>query len=264
MRVFAISDLHTDFKANKSLLEQLSLTAYQQDVLLVAGDIADRLSIIAETLVLLRARFAEVFYVLGNHELWVRNQVGNSLEKLYKVIRLCDGLGIRTRPDSVGNLRVVPLFSWYDESFDVDGTADLASLEGWADRYFCKWPSEIEPVAQFFLRMNESRLNSSGGLTISLSHFLPRRDLLPPTESLRFKGLPRVAGCLELDEQIRRLGSSIHVFGHTHINCDLTLDGVRYVQNALKYPKEHRTQPEILKLILDTTATFLKSPDTDV
>lgn len=254
MRVFAISDLHTDFKPNKSLLEQLSLTAYQQDVLLVAGDIADRLNIIAETLALLRARFSQVFYIPGNHELWVRNQDGNSLEKLYKVIRLCDGLGIRTRPDSAGNLRIVPLFSWYDDSFDVDGSADLASLEGWADRYFCKWPPEIEPVSEFFLRMNESRLNSSGGLIISLSHFLPRRDLLPPTASLRFKGLPRVAGCLELDEQIRKLGSSIHVFGHTHINYDLTLNGVRYVQNALKYPKERKTQVSPLKLILDTNA----------
>ena len=42
MRVYAVSDLHTDFKDNLELLRRLSPTAHKRDVLLVAGDIADR------------------------------------------------------------------------------------------------------------------------------------------------------------------------------------------------------------------------------
>src|SRR5262245_1069087 len=74
MRILAISDLHTDFRENMLLLEQLSDGAYQRDVLIAAGDISDRVGTLETTLGLLRAKFMKVFYVPGNHELWVRKQ----------------------------------------------------------------------------------------------------------------------------------------------------------------------------------------------
>ena len=72
MRVFATSDLHTDYKENLRWLNELSDSAYRSDALIVAGDISDRLEVIRETLQLLRARFRHVFFTPGNHELWVR------------------------------------------------------------------------------------------------------------------------------------------------------------------------------------------------
>ena len=249
MRVYAISDLHTDFKDNREVLLSLSPTAHKRDVLLVAGDIADRMETIAETLSVLRTRFSQVFYALGNHELWVRVGGGDSLEKLTRIVALCDELGVQTRPGKAGALWVVPLYSWYDEGFDVDRSAVAEELEGWADFYFCKWPEKVGPVSDFFLKLNAGHLRRYDGPVISMSHFLPRRDLLPPTARLRFKGLPLVAGCTALDEQIRRLGSTVHVFGHSHINCDRVIDGVRYIQNALKYPKDRKRQTLPLKLI---------------
>jgi 3',5'-cyclic AMP phosphodiesterase CpdA len=73
MRIFALSDLHTDFAENRRRLQQVSSTAYLQDALIVAGDIADDLKIIDWTLRKLRSQFGQVFYVPGNHELWVRD-----------------------------------------------------------------------------------------------------------------------------------------------------------------------------------------------
>ena len=63
-----------------------------------------------------------------------------------------------------------------------------------------------------------------------------------------------MAGCTALDEQIRRLGSAVHVFGHSHINCDRVIDGVRYIQNALKYPKDRKQKTPTfpLKLVWNT------------
>jgi hypothetical protein len=252
MRLYAVSDLHTDFPDNRAVLRRLSPTAHRRDVLLVAGDIADRIETIAETLSVLRARFSQVFYMPGNHELWVRVGGGDSLEKLTRIVALCDELGVQMGPGRAEGLWVVPLFSWYEAGFDVDGSAEAAELEGWADSYFCKWPEGLGPVSEFFLKLNAGRVRSYDGPVISLSHFLPRRDLLPPTARLRFKGLPLVAGCGALDAQIRRLGSAAHVFGHSHINCDRVIDGVRYVQNALKYPKDRKTQTLPLKLIWNT------------
>ncbi|HEX9918609.1 MAG TPA: metallophosphoesterase [Pyrinomonadaceae bacterium] len=249
MRIFAVSDLHTDFKENRLLLEQLSREEYTQDVLLVAGDIADRLEVIGETLSLLHARFAAVFYTPGNHELWTRNEGCDSVEKYLRVMELCGRVGVSTSPGLQQGVRIVPLLSWYEMRRDADGGP--VGPEEWADFYFCKWPDWIGSPSAYFLEMNEPHVKSYDEPVISFSHFLPRSDLLPPVENLRFKRLPEVSICEPLEEQIRRLGSVLHVFGHSHINCDLRLDGVRYVQHALRYPRERKQQIELVKLIWD-------------
>jgi len=48
----------------------------------------------------------------------------------------------------------------------------------------------------------------------------------------------RVAGSAGLEEQIRRLGSSVHVYGHQHRNRHRLIDGVLYVSHCLGYPRE--------------------------
>ena len=249
MRIFAISDLHADFAENWVALGQLSQQAYQNDVVLIAGDIADHLSIISKTLSLFRARFRQVFYIPGNHELWTRADDCNSLEKLKRILAICYDCGVSTRPARAGELWVIPLLSWYEAGFDENQSTGVKELEGWADDYFCKWPSWIDSVADYFLRANSSSIKSYDRPVITFSHFLPRRDLLPKVSKLKFKGLPQVAGCAALDEQIRAVNSVIHIFGHTHIRCDRVIDGIRYVQSALGYPGEKRSLRESLKLI---------------
>ncbi|MGH9916018.1 MAG: metallophosphoesterase family protein [Pyrinomonadaceae bacterium] len=242
MRIFAISDLHTDFEVNYRLLDRLSTSDYKNDVLVVAGDISHRMNVIKDTLSLLCSIFSKIVYVPGNHELWVRADEVDSIEKLHRVIELCEALGVDTKPSRAGDLWIVPLFSWYDTAFDTDGDDDTAELTGWVDYYLCKWPMGIDSVSQFFMEMNRPNIKRYDAPVLSLSHFLPRRDLLPSTSQLRFKGLPKVAGSSVLEEQIRKLQSSVHVFGHSHIDCDKVIDGIRYVQNALKYPKERQKE----------------------
>jgi len=238
MRVFATSDLHVDFRENWMLLKSISDESHQNDVLIVAGDIAHRLDQITATLSLLKSKFSEVFYLPGNHELWVRGESGDSIQKLNVILESCDQLGVHTAPMRVGPLWIVPLFSWYDETLDDDLVADPEDLEVWADFRFCRWPSQSGPVVDYMLGLNSDRIRDYDAPVISFSHFLPRRELMPPTDFLLFKGLPRVAGSILLDRQIRALSPLVHVFGHTHINCDKTIDGIRYVQNAVLYPRE--------------------------
>ena len=249
MRIFAISDLHTDFAENRRRLQLLLSARYLEDVVVVAGDIADDLKIIAWTLRALRSKFGKVFYVPGNHELWVRNTPHDSVEKFHQILSLCDEIGIFTRPARAGETWIIPLFSWYDAGFDDDNTADAATLEGWADFYFCKWPGEIRSVSEYFLKMNEPNIGVYDGPVITFSHFLPRRELLPPVSKLSFRGLPLVAGDCALDRQIRSLNAVIHVFGHSHIKCDQAIDGVRYVQKAFGYPREEGISKYRLKQI---------------
>lgn len=250
MRIFATSDLHTDFKDNRLLLEQLSSTLYQNDILIVAGDIGHNLDLIKSTLEMLRSKFKFLFYVPGNHELWVRGEDIDSLDKFFRILELCIEINISTSPIEFEKCAIVPLFSWYEKEFDIEKSPNVESLDYWSDFYFCKWPKTINSISEHFLNLNQSRIKSYPKEVISFSHFLPRRELLPNREWLRFKGLPQVAGSVHLDEQIRAIKSTTHIFGHSHMNWDVTIKGVRYIQNALSYPREriHREKPTI-KLI---------------
>ena len=66
---------------------------------------------------------------------------------------------------------------------------------------------------------------------------------------MRFSWLPNVSICAALDAQIRTVKSRVHVCGHTHTTFDTVIDDVRYVQNAVRYPKERRIKSFPIKLI---------------
>lgn len=236
MHIYAISDLHTDFAENWQYVQ--SLPPRPQDTLIVAGDIASRLEIIYETLATLRTKFKHLFFLPGNHDLWASSHETNSLEKLFRILDLCDQLDIKTRPTQLHHLWIVPLFSWYHPDFAPGERDEKNELEGWVDFYLCRWPPTAGTIHDYFFKMNETHLKPYDGPIISFSHFIPRRDLLPPQNMLRFKALPLVAGSPVLEQQIRLLKPHVHVFGHSHINYDKVIDGIRYVQNALLYPRD--------------------------
>ena len=65
--------------------------------------------------------------------------------------------------------------------------------------------------------------------------------LLPEKRMLYQPNLAKAAGSNLLAERIRQLKPIAHVFGHTHFNWDCSIDGVRYLQRPLAYPKERRS-----------------------
>ena len=242
MRVFATSDLHTDYKENFLWLTELSNTAYRDDTLIVAGDVSDRLEIIRETLLLLRSKFRHVLFTPGNHELWIRNSKLNSIEKFQQVLKLCETIDVVTTPLRIEDLWIVPLFSWYDGVYDSE-------MKAWVDFHLCKWPDHIQSLPDYFLSLNEPHLKSYDSPVITFSHFIPRAELLPPPEYMRFSWLPDVSICAALDAQIRKVSSTVHVCGHTHTTIDTVIDDVRYIQNAVRYPKERRFESFPVKKI---------------
>ncbi|MDA0336069.1 MAG: metallophosphoesterase [bacterium] len=264
MRIFAISDLHVDFAANLALVRSLSSVDYVADVLLVAGDASHRLDRAAAALTALRQRFARVFFVPGNHDLWVDDGEGpladaaveTSLQRMASLEGLCRQLGVETEPAAVGEIRVVPLYGWYETTFSdrLHGDAPMDRISRrWADFKRCRWSGDLaedDVRCHYFARLNEDRLTGAQEHVITFSHFLPRPELLPPVQVLRFKELPHVSGTDHLERQLRAAGARVHVFGHTHIPWDVTMDGVRYVQNPLSYPHERkRRRQEGIRLV---------------
>ncbi len=285
MRIFALSDIHVDFPDNAQWVSSLSAVDYQQDALLLAGDVTHSLPHLAELLASLKAKFAQIFFVPGNHDLWLTGSGhADSLSKLSCILDTCAGLGVQITAAKLGDadrapVWIVPLHSFYDkpeqspsDSLYVYRPGEDPDLQAWMDAHEIRWPraaAERGRPAAHLLGLNDQVMDSPllGGQIISMSHFLPRRELMYPTPAELAAWPPglkdrspwfnfsRVAGSLALERQIRALGSTVHIYGHQHRNRQLVLDGVRYLSYCLGYPRERQLLgvTDEPKLVWDTT-----------
>lgn len=240
MRVFALSDVHVDYDENARWVRALSESDYSDDALVLAGDIADSLQLLGWCLEMLTRRFRVVAYVPGNHDLWVAggSPSGTSLQKFEDVRAIAFECGALTSMYVRNGLAIVPLLSWYDYSF---GQPDPGLHSTWMDFNACVWPDGfgVEDVTNYFLARNEPLIRGAhADVVISFSHFLPRIDLMPDFVPMRHRRLYPVLGTARLEAQIRELASTIHVYGHSHLNRHVEIEGITYVNNALGYPHE--------------------------
>ncbi|VUD68772.1 3',5'-cyclic adenosine monophosphate phosphodiesterase CpdA [Thalassocella blandensis] len=313
MRIFAVSDIHIDYQENKEWMFQLSKTDFQQDVLLLGGDISDDLSLITACFQHLSRCFYKVFYVPGNHDIWdAKKRFNHSIAKFEFLLQLAQEHGVCTQrevvratksqahtreqetieriaslhhleavPESTGivsaleefghdkgdtytafengesggvesfagrksedsisddAIEIVPLYSWYDFSF---GEPAPTLRRNWMDFHRCHWPEEIkseDDICDYFLSLNEENLYVSFHRVISFSHFLPRIDIMPSRIPQKHRIVYPVLGSVKLDEQLRKLGTDLHVYGHSHVQVDTSRDGIRYLNAALGYPSEY-------------------------
>lgn len=250
MRLFAVSDLHVDYQPNVDWIAGLSRSEYLTDVLIVAGDLSHRQALLLDCLSALAERFAEVLFVPGNHDIWVgRNDPGHSLERHDALLEAVSDRGIHTQPLYLPEVAVVPMLSWYDFSFGEPGRKlQLA----WMDFHRCRWPADwsAPDVSTAFLARNGDADTVNANLghrsLVTFSHFMPRADLLPALAVKHFGFLLPVLGGWAIDKALRcyRSGAAEpahhHVYGHSHVNVDRRIDGVRYINNARGYPNEPR------------------------
>jgi hypothetical protein len=200
----------------------------------------------------LQSKFLQVLFVPGNHELWLHDEEFDcSLRKFDAINELCKATGIRTSRFEHESVDFVPLLSWYDFSF---GEPDRYLRRAWRDFRACRWPAKLNSsaaICEHFLEQNLPLPPSNGKLLISYSHFLPRIDVMPariPRESRR---VYPVLGSNGLGNQVMRLQPAIHIYGHSHINQSIDLDGIKFVNNAFAYPGETRISRKRLHCVTD-------------
>jgi len=240
LKVYTVSDIHVDYEENFNWLNSISDYDYQDDILILAGDISDNLLLIGKTFNILKKKFKKVIFVPGNHDLWVkRNKIKDSLTSFNIILGIAEKSGIETGPVTIGSLSVVPLFGWYDFSFGVP-SKELISM--WLDFQACIWPENYDEkkITKFFLSLNEKNLGIKNEYIISFSHFLPLIDIMPDFIPLPMRVIYPALGSKMLDEQIRTLKSDIHIYGHSHVNVRTQMNGVLYINNAFGYPAEKR------------------------
>jgi hypothetical protein len=262
-RVWCTSDLHVEGKPNLVLLDALS--GYEDDALIVAGDMATGLELLRMTLELLVGKFRHVFYCVGNHELWHRkfeqledgsvNAGPDSLTRLLAILKIATRAGAHCSSALVGaDLCLMPLQSWYHYGFLSGMPAGIDAPDDFRLREMdnaCAWPPALArrstsgALASYFASLNDDliaelaavRASSTAGggprALVTFSHFVPTREL-----HRGYGYLGDVEGSVPLGEQVRRLTPAVHVFGHTHWTIDATLGPTRYVQYPLGYAHE--------------------------
>lgn len=252
MRIFAISDLHVDYEENLKWVQALSEQEYIDDILILGGDISHKMHLLTLVFVKLRKCFKEVFFVPGNHDIWIpKNETGTSIEKYHKIIALAATHDILMSSKSWKDVTIVPLLGWYDYSF---GEPSKKLKLSWQDYYWCKWPEELdtdEKRTDYFLNLNIPQLEVSTKKVISFSHFMPRIDLMPGFIPNRHHFVYPVLGTNKLFDQIAKLKSVIHIYGHSHVNVHKRMDSTLYMNNAYGYPSEKSITYKGLKCILE-------------
>lgn len=251
MRIFGISDLHIDFMENKQWLYNISRYDYVNDYILIAGDISDIVKDLAESFEHFKKCFKRVFFVPGNHDLWIkRNSIKDSIKKydIIKVLAKNTGVEMETFVDS--EVAIVPLLGWYDYSF---GEPCEQILGAWRDFDQCKWPYEFsaEKITNYFCEKNNEINKIETKYIISFSHFLPRIDLMPFYIPVSKRIFYPVLGSVLIENKIREIGSNLHLYGHSHVNRNVTIKKIKYCNNAFGYPYETNITNKELSLLYE-------------
>lgn len=252
MRVFAVSDIHVDYVENLDWILNLDDSEYSCDILILAGDVTDKMSLLRQVFDALVVKFKAVLFVPGNHELWVQEEGFDcSLKKFEAVADLCVSCGVHAGIYELDDISFVPLYSWYDFSF---GEPDRHLRRAWRDFRACSWPEhlpESQAVSEYFLSLNIPNLAISNKTVISFSHFLPRIDVMPKEIPEKRRNVYPVLGSEALGVQVKQLNPAIHVYGHSHVNQAIEIDDIHYVNNAFAYPSETTIARKQLKCIYE-------------
>jgi 3',5'-cyclic AMP phosphodiesterase CpdA len=261
--LLATSDLHVSHAGNKAVVDRIGPYA-DGDWLIVAGDVGDTVADIEWTLRLLRGRFEKVIWAPGNHELWTTPHDPVRLrgdERYRHLVEMCraldvvtpeDDYPVWTHGDTGEELVVAPLFLLYDYSWRPRGMTIPEALEYargarvvCTDEFFLHPdPYPSRPAwAEHRLAVTRARLDAipAGRRTVLVSHWPLHRA---PTTILRWPHFAMWCGTDQTHDWHLRYRAAAAVFGHLHIPLTLSVDGVRFEEVSLGYPREWKERTE--------------------
>lgn len=261
MKLLALSDLHLNHRVNREALERLE--PHPDDWLLVPGDVAEKLEDVAWAWDILKPRFAKLLWVPGNHELWTSAEEEQTLrgkEKYDALIALCRSYEVLTPEDPYpvfdgdsGPVVIALLFLLYDYSFRPDDVAYEDVLE-WAaqDGVRCSDESMLaySPFesrrawceARVAATLPRLEAASRSHETVLVNHWPLRRD------TIWIPRIPRFApwcGTRASEDWHLRFRAQAVVSGHLHVRSRRWVDGVRFEEVSLGYPRHWKQEKGI-------------------
>lgn len=259
MKLYAISDLHLDYRANREALYNLPRCA--DDWLILAGDVCTSTEQLTEILDHLCSRFSQLLWVPGNHELWVDSKEwGSSVDKYRELVRICRDFGVATPEDDYlvwpgegGPHRLVLMHLLYDYSFRPSNVSAEEAVD-WAieSRVLCKDEYRIDPApysskidwCHARVEYTRKRLEACAGdmPLVLTNHFPLRYDLV---RTMRIPRFSIWCGTRLTEQWHLRYGASVVVSGHLHMRATDYRDGVRFEEVSLGYPREWKMEGKV-------------------
>jgi 3',5'-cyclic AMP phosphodiesterase CpdA len=254
VKLWAIADLHVGFAENREAVE--ALAPRPDDWLVVGGDAGDTPAQLDFVLRMLTPRFRQLVWVPGNHDLWTPRDLAagqRGVAHYTRLVALCRSYGVLTPEDPYAmwpgegpRRAIVPLFLLYDYSFAPDeigpgGAVTWARQDGLrsADEDLLHPHPYASRAAWCHARVAEAeaRLEAlpADVPLILVNHFPLRRELavLPR--------IPRFAvwcGTRLTEQWHRRFNVEAVIYGHLHLRSSRTIDGVRFEEVSLGYPRQ--------------------------
>jgi len=263
MRLLAISDIHVDREENRVAVD--ALPTFPDDWLILGGDVADTIEGAEWALNVLIRKFAKLIWVPGNHDLWclpgesipvLPESIPVSSESKYLyLVDLCRSLGVLTPEDPFplwegegGPHVIAPLFLLYDYSFRPDHVSEDGAV-AWAresgimcqdERLLSLDRHDSKPDwCRHRLDLSREKLaRTPPGLPLILVNHFPLNK-----QSVRIPRIPRFSiWCGTRETETWHVDYPVHVvvYGHLHTPGTSLIDGVRFEEVSLGYPREWR------------------------
>ena len=252
MKLYAISDLHVGHPPNRDALAEIS--AYPEDWLIVAGDIGEKIAHFHDTFQILTKRFAKLFWVPGNHDLWTVPSSDSPLRGVARyeyLVELCRSYGVVTPEDPYvtwagdANTLIVPTFALYDYSFRAANLSKKEAItQARAADIYCvdeillnpdPYPS-IEAWCAARVAYTERRLATlpRDKSLILINHWPLREDLarLPRIPQFRLW-----CGTKRTESWLQQYPIETVIYGHLHIRRISQIDGIQHREVSLGYPR---------------------------
>jgi predicted phosphodiesterase len=256
MELWAISDIHVGFKENWNALQ--ALRPHADAALVLAGDVGETTAQLAATLDVVTSRFARVVWCPGNHDLWqIKPDGARGVAKYDELIETCRRRGVLTPEDdypvwelTTGRFVIAPLFLLYDYSFAPDHVLPQHAV-AWAaeaglrcadeellhaDPYPSReaWCAERCDITE---RRLEAARDSHGLPMVLINHFPLKRALAQLPAIPRFRVW---CGTRRTEDWHTRFRAAVVISGHLHIRNTTWLDGCRFEEVSLGYPRQWR------------------------
>lgn len=259
MRIFAVSDLHLNYEENRQAL--LTIPPHPGDWLLLAGDVGHGRTHLEFALETLLPQFSQLVWVPGNHDLWTLPQEAGSpqgklmgQEKYWDLVTLCRNYGVLTPEDPYASVTIAgtpytiaPLFTLYDYSFRP-AEVPLSDAVAWAleegilctDEFFLH-PAPFSSRAEWCATRcswTEQRLDNvpRDSKLLLINHFPLRQDLI----RIRIHRFGIWCGTTRTHIWHTKYNVAVVVTGHLHVRTTDVLDGVRFEEVSLGYPRQWR------------------------
>ena len=254
VRLWALSDLHLSYRENREALD--GLPAFPDDWLILAGDVTHGADGLDWCFRRLTAKFRQLVWVPGNHELWTVPRATPRLGgvALYeRLVEIARRHGVLTPEDPYqvvehrdGPVLVVPLFLLYDYSFRPAHVRRDAVVP-WAREQSAVCSDEVMlHPAPFPDRESwcAARCEDAAARLAACPADIPKVLINHFPLEEQHAVLPRIprftpwCGTRRTRGWHRRFGACAVVYGHLHIRATRWLDGVPFQEVSLGYPRQ--------------------------